>query len=291
MIYLFIFEFSRYFDIKTTSEMLIDLSRGSDKLKVNIDISLNRLPCSILSLDLADFMGSHSLNIKGNLVKTKLDKNGYIVDKQLSQANLNTQPSQINEEEIKQALLNEEGCRMIGSFEVFKVPGNFHISTHAHGRTLMKLIAENETLSFDLTHTIHRISFGNEADIKEIKNSFNLGILSPLDGVYTKDEKNQKSFEYYLDIVPTYYVDLNKKEYHVHQFTANKNQVKTHIMIPTIYFRYDISPILVKFIQEKPNIFQVIINVCAIFGGMFTIAGIIDTLLLKIIKTSSNKKE
>ena len=62
-------------------------------------------------------------------------------------------------------------------------------------------------------------------------------------------------------------------------------------MIPTIFFRYDISPIKVKFEKNNPQNFDGLINICAIIGGMFTIAGILDTLLLRLFNKNSSKEE
>ena len=45
-----------------------------------------------------------------------------------------------------------------------------------------------------------------------------------------------------------------------------------------------------KYTKYFPGHFDGLINICAIFGGMFTIAGIIDSLLLRIFKSSSEVK-
>ena len=45
-----------------------------------------------------------------------------------------------------------------------------------------------------------------------------------------------------------------------------------------------------KYTKYYPGHFDGLINICAIFGGMFTIAGIIDSLLLKIFKNKSETK-
>ena len=42
---------------------------------------MHRLPCSILSLDISDFTGAHTSNVKGTLEKTRLDKDGNIIKK------------------------------------------------------------------------------------------------------------------------------------------------------------------------------------------------------------------
>jgi len=46
-------------------------------------------------------------------------------------------------------------------------------------------------------------------------------------------------------VVPTTFQTLKGKELYVHQFTANSNEIKT-MMMPAIFFRYDLSPVTVK---------------------------------------------
>ena len=223
-------------------------------------------------------MGSHILNIKGTLSKTSLTKHG-------SPLSTSSSSSPITADSINTSLNNGEGCRLKGSFEVMRVPGNFHISSHAYGDVIKEMLMTYKDLEFDMSHTVNHISFGNENELTNVESEFKgVGNLYPLDMVYTKDNKDNMLFEYYLNIVPTIYGDVNGKEIKVHQFTYNKSKSQSGLLIPTIYFRYDISPILVKYTQDKPNAFNVVVNVCAVLGGLITISGMLHSLILKLIK-------
>ena len=48
-----------------------------------------------------------------------------------------------------------------------------------------------------------------------------------------------------------------------------------------IVFNYQVSPIAVHYTNSKENIFQFLINICAIIGGIFTVAGIVDAMIHK----------
>jgi hypothetical protein len=274
--------------------MLVDTNVGSDKLKINLDITLKRLPCSIVSLDSQDVMGTHSLNIHGRLVKKKLDRNGIVIGELIENKlahktkgeHTHDDEDMPNYEDVKTAVREQEGCQLIGNIEVLRVPGNFHVSSHAFGNIIGRLAAEG-FYKFDISHTVNHISFGDESDLKHIKNNFNVGILNPIDGV-SKTHSDNKIYEYYLKVVPTSYTDVSGKTYNAHQFTSNSNEVTANMMVPTIFFRYDISPILVKVVQYKQNVFHFFIQICAIVGGMFTVMGILDNLLDKL--TRSNPK-
>lgn len=57
------------------------------------------------------------------------------------------------------------------------------------------------------------------------------------------------------------------------------------------FFRYDLSPIVVSFYQKKEPFFHFLVQLCAIIGGVFTVAGIIDGIFHKSIKTLLKKAE
>jgi hypothetical protein len=270
--------------------MLVDLSNSSETLKINLDLTLKRIPCSIISLDVQDIMGTHSINIQGTLLKKRLNKEGKVIGALIEKKNPDTLRGHDfvmpEYSDVKQSVLDAEGCQLYGNFEVLKVPGNFHISSHAYGTIIGQLIAEG-IFEFDVSHRINHISFGDESHIKHIMTNFNAGILNPIDGVEKFQKMNEnKIYEYYLKVVPTTYVDLQGNKYNVHQFTSNHNENEADIMIPTLYFRYDISPILVKIVQYKEEPFHFFVQICAIIGGVFTVTGILDTMLNRLTTRS-----
>jgi hypothetical protein len=50
-------------------------------------------------------------------------------------------------------------------------------------------------------------------------------------------------------------------------------------VLPGVFFIYDISPIMVKFTEKRPSLSYFLTSLCAIVGGVFTVAGIIDGIL------------
>ena len=47
-------------------------------------------------------------------------------------------------------------------------------------------------------------------------------------------------------------------------------------VLPGVFFIYDISPIMVKFTEKRQTLSYFLTSLCAIVGGVFTVAGIID---------------
>jgi len=56
-------------------------------------------------------------------------------------------------------------------------------------------------------------------------------------------------------------------------------------MLPAIFFRYDLSAITVKHEQSKEDSFTFFVEICAIIGGVFTVVGIIDSVVNKFFVT------
>lgn len=295
MILLFINELTSFLEVKTSSNMIVDLNRGGSKLTINLDIELLNLPCSIISIDIQDVMGAHSVNLEGSVTRMRLDKNGkiihsepYVIEKGEQHENHMHYP-QPNYDEIKKQVMDKEGCQLRGFFKVNKVPGNFHISSHAFGPTVSRLAGDG-LLLVDVNHKINHLSFGNGEEIKEIKKHFKEGVLNPMDGtIETRKEKT--IYEYYIKIVPTTYKELNGKTFYVNQYNYNSNASPSGNKFPSVYFKYELSPVTVEYTQYKDAPLNFFIQICAILGGVFTVTGIIDALIHKSVVTILKKAE
>jgi hypothetical protein len=275
-------ELTAFVQVKTSSEMQVDVSNNAGTLKINIDMTFDHIPCNILSVNAQDIMGTHSINIEGTIIKRRLDKNGNIISFYLENHAFPTH------DEVKEGVIAGEGCQLFGNIEVLRVPGNFYVSSHQYGEIITQLISEG-LLKYNLSHKINHISFGDESHIKHIIANFNAGILNPIDGVHKIQEKGSNlAYEYYLKVVPSTYVDVEGNVFNVHQFTSNDNQQVSEMFIPNIYFRYDISPILVRIVQYKQQFFHFFIQICAIIGGIYTVTGIVDTLLNRLFSKSKS---
>uniref|UniRef100_A0A3Q2WNZ8 Endoplasmic reticulum-Golgi intermediate compartment protein n=1 Tax=Haplochromis burtoni TaxID=8153 RepID=A0A3Q2WNZ8_HAPBU len=68
------------------------------------------------------------------------------------------------ENSMKIPLNQGDGCRFEGEFSINKVPGNFHVSTHS---------ATAQPQSPDMTHTIHKLAFGEKLQVQKVQGAFN----------------------------------------------------------------------------------------------------------------------
>ncbi|XP_031208023.1 endoplasmic reticulum-Golgi intermediate compartment protein 1 [Mastomys coucha] len=170
---------------------------------------------------------------------------------------------------MKIPLNNGVGCRFEGQFSINKVPGNFHVSTHS---------ATAQPQNPDMTHIIHKLSFGDTLQVQNVHGAFNA-----LGGADRLTSNPLASHDYILKIVPTVYEDKSGKQRYSYQYTvANKEYVAyshTGRIIPAIWFRYDLSPITVKYTERRQPLYRFITTICAIIGGTFTVAGILDSCI------------
>ncbi|KAJ9505774.1 hypothetical protein QJQ45_021497 [Haematococcus lacustris] len=174
-----------------------------------------------------------------------------------------------------------EGCRMWGHLEVNKVAGNFHFApgrSYQQGSMHVHDIAPFGDARMDFSHTINKLSFGTPFP----------GMVNPLDN--TKSQRSSQAphaaptgmFQYFLKVVPTSYTPLkNRTAISSNQFSVTENFKEASgaaHSLPGVFFFYDLSPIKVQIKEVKSNFTSFLTSVCAIIGGVFTVAGIVDGL-------------
>lgn len=254
MVLLFLGEVRSYVAPRTQSDMLVSPDYGGEKLHVSLDITFHHFPCSLLSLDILDILGNHELNSMKHVKRTRLTAQGKIID---------GKPDEPGS--------NDEGCRIKGFIFVAKVPGNFHISAHSRVHDANTRFPGG----LRLQHTIHHLSFG-EYDVRKLSQAH---LLHPLDGAKSL-AGGHRTWEYFLDIVPTTY-EGNIVSTHTYQFTANNHSTVTHAHgMASVTFRYQISPITVRYYPYRPSFSHFLTYICAIVGGVFTVAGLVSRFVL-----------
>ena len=286
MALLFINELINYLSYKTSSIMYVDVNRGADKLKVNIDIDIDHIPCDLLAILTADALGERSSDIKGEILKSRLDKRGRILDTKKYEI------AEPNYNKIKTESNNDEGCNLKGYFFVDAVPGSFLITSGFYGGTVQRLSIEGG-FKINAQHKINEISFGETNERHHIWSNFgkNIAKLSySLNNMKKKYEQLTSVYQYYLKIVPTKYITF-KNVINDYQYTYNSYAEHGIHEMPSMHFRYDLSPITVEYKLHKETFLNFIINICAILGGVFTVTGIIDAIIHKSVVILLRKAE
>lgn len=212
---------------------------AAERIPVQIDITV-RMDCKYLGLDIQDDMGRHEVGFVDNVDKEPVEDGA--------------------------------ACRFKARFKVNKVPGNFHLSTHA---------TRDQPTSPDMSHSIHSLIFGDN-----VTEHHNLpgGAFNALGNRNPQTTNVLNSHDYILKVVPTLVEDVQGNNLlNPYQYTyAHREYLQFghgHSITPAIWFRYDLSPITVRYIEKRKPFYSFLTTVCAIVGGTFTVAGIIDSML------------
>ena len=292
-------EYFNYRSYNMTTLMYVDKERGSDKLQVNIDIDFYNLPCELLSMEIRNQLGLNVQNIEGNLTKYVLNTKHEIIGfTPYSLESLgrfghdHDHIAQPDYELVKTQLKNKEGCKLKGEFFLDAVPGVFIISPKAFSPTIERL--RREGLDYiNVEHIINDLSFGEKIHrFKLLGFGFEqYGLMNTLARKKRINEKFPMVYQYYLKIVPTKFSYYNGKTYNKYQYTVNSFSENSIDRSALLFFRYDLSPITVEYKHTKMSFLTFLINVFAILGGVFTVAGIIDAIIHKSVLLLLRKAE
>ncbi|KAI3755284.1 hypothetical protein L1987_55080 [Smallanthus sonchifolius] len=179
-----------------------------------------------------------------------------------------------------------EGCTVYGSLEVNKVAGNFHFVKSFHLENMhvphdSKSFGED---SYNISHKINKLSFGD----------YYPGIINPLDGVHWFQKNPNGMYQYFIKVVPTVYTPLRGTVIRSNQFSVTEHYKGPDIgqrAPPGVFFFYDLSGIEVNFTETHTSFLHFLTNICAIVGGIFTVAGIVDSFIYHGQKALKKKRE
>ncbi|PHT97062.1 hypothetical protein BC332_34009 [Capsicum chinense] len=269
------------------------------------DITFPAVPCSLLSLDARDISGEEHFDIRHDIFKKRIDSHGAVIEvrqdgigapkaddqccnscEEVREAYRKrgwgmTNPDLIDQckrEGFVQKIKDEEGegCNIHGSLEVNKVAGNFHFaagkSFHQPTFQLFELVTLQPD-NYNISHRVNKLAFGDSIP----------GVVNPLDGVQWTQEAQSGMYQYFLKVVPTIYKGVRGRTIDSNQFSVTEHFKSSEMglfqTITGVYFFYDLSPIKVTFAEEHVSFFHFLTNVCAIIGGVFTVAGIVDACI------------
>ena len=149
---------------------------------------------------------------------------------------------------------------------------------------------------FNNSFVINHLSFGEKQDFETIAAHYpDTGVMHPLDGFARDLPDDQRAMRvgFYLKAVPAIFLGefgsfmvnfmgmgslLHRTE--VFQLTAS-SETEFQSFESLIIFNYEVSPFAILYTNARENFLQFIISICAIIGGIFTMAGIVDSIIHK----------
>merc|ERR1711865_350692 len=206
-----------------------------------------------------------------------------------------------------------EGCNIVGTVEVQKVPGKLVFAAHANYQDF-------DVKQVNTSHTIQHLSFrsvvvnteeNHHGEITEkllrvrltrrkwedkkrlLRNRLDkhknnvLRYLWPLDKKHFVSKAEHQISEHYIKVVHSRMNLLSFPEFSVYQMQAHSNAFSEEGTLPTTKISYDVSPLNVQLSEKRRGSAEFLTGLCAIIGGVFTVIGLIDSVLFhgtKLVK-------
>ncbi len=273
MLYLFVSEFLLYNEIEVVEKLVLDRVAEQDgsTLAVTLDIEFYNLACAESVMWLQTPKGGRSsVDLSPQLARKEADK----------------------------------GCRVSGTLNVPRGEGQIELNPNGRnggvggGYELKKLSA------FNASHKIHVLTFGAGSGAAKAPSAWGVreagaanSSAATLSGFNAVRSEGVYQYQYQVKIVPTVFLPLgggSALQAREHPYSSTFYFKKTvvdlsgfglfsRIQVPGFFLRYDESPIVIEKRERKRGFLQFVTSVCAIVGGVFAMAGLVDTVLHRTV--------
>ncbi|CAM9412427.1 unnamed protein product [Ectocarpus sp. 6 AP-2014] len=173
------------------------------------------------------------------------------------------------------------GCQLSGFIMVNRVPGNFHIEARSALHSI-------DPTAANVSHVVKTLKFGTQVPVRGrrvIEPGVELEGLPALeDRVYSIDSLHTAP-HHYIKVVSTFVGDLAKADSLQYQMMVSSQTMPyEQDQVPEAKFSYDLSPMSVYIKQRRRKWYDFLTSVLAIVGGTFTVVGVLDNILFRVVK-------
>lgn len=303
MLVLFVNELGLYIHSYTETQLVVDTSRGG-KLHIHFDITFPAVPCSLLSLDARDISGEEHFDIRHDIFKKRIDSHGAVIE---------VRQDGIGAPKIEKPLQrhggrlehNETYC---GSCFGAETADDECCNSCEEVREAYRKRGWGMT-NPDLIDQCKREGFVQKIKDEEgegcnIHGSLEVNKVAGNFHFAAGKSFHQSTFQLFelislqsdtYNVVPTIFKGVRGRTIDSNQFSVTEHFKGSDLglfqSITGVYFFYDLSPIKVTFTEEHVSFFHFLTNVCAIIGGVFTVAGILDACIYHSQKAIKKKVE
>ncbi|KAJ6028748.1 hypothetical protein N7540_004324 [Penicillium herquei] len=280
----------------------------SHELQLNLDIVVN-MPCDTLRVNIQDAAGDRI--VAGDLLKREetswnlwmqkrnKDKHQYQTLSHEEEDRLSEQEADAHAHHVLGEVRRNprrkfargpalrwgdtvDSCRIYGSLEGNKVQGDFHITARGHGYREFAPHLDHSTFNF--SHMITELSFGPHFPT----------LMNPLDKTIAETDAHYYKFQYFLSVVPTLYTKgrsaldaytrapasatarANRNAIFTNQYAATSQSdeiPETPVLVPGIFFKYNIEPILLLVSEERGGFLALVIRLINTVSGVLVTGG------------------
>lgn len=189
------------------------------------------------------------------------------------------------------------GCALSGFVLAKKVPGTLHFMARAPGHSF-------DFARQNLSHVVGELSFGSKPGsprrLKALAAMHPLGLAADwadkLAGRAFISQNERSTFEHHARVVltsieprrggPAAHFDAYEYTVHSHAFVAESPLAGPLVEASTVAqpappppaakFSFDVSPIQIVVTEQRKALYHFVTSTCAVVGGVFTVAGIVD---------------
>ncbi|CAA2946627.1 disulfide isomerase-like 5-4 [Olea europaea subsp. europaea] len=214
------------------------------------------------------------------------------VSLQLQKVASDSLPAKTNDDAKKPALLTG-GCRIEGSLDVKKVPGNLIISASSASHSL-------DASQLNMSHIISHFSFGKKNSRRVMIDMRRM--LPYIGGSHDWSRLNGKSYisnpsdsyanitiEHYLQVVKTEVMTRSHKLFMEYEYTTRSSLVHS-LDFPVAKFHFEPSQMKV-FINQSKSSSRFFRNVRAIIGIVTTVVGILHVIMYNMMRAKASDRE
>ncbi|KAK9919161.1 hypothetical protein WJX75_009797 [Coccomyxa subellipsoidea] len=173
------------------------------------------------------------------------------------------------------------GCALSGFVLVKKVPGALHFLAKSPGHSF-------DYQAMNMSHVVNYLYFGNKPSPRRQQSLAKLHPAGLSDDWADKlagqdffSRAAKATFEHYMQVVLTTIEPFKHRpelSYDAYEYTVHSHTYDT-TEIPAAKFTYDLSPIQILVSEKQRAWYHFVTTTCAIIGGVFTVAGILDGLV------------
>ncbi|KAI9305444.1 endoplasmic reticulum vesicle transporter-domain-containing protein [Cunninghamella echinulata] len=181
---------------------------------------------------------------------------------------------------------SNEGCRMYGQLLVNKIRGNFHFSpgqSFAYGSQHVHDVRNYLLSNHNFKHEIKYLQFGDQKYLEhKQKRTKALLLNNPLDITKWGNNDGGNMYQFFLKIVPTQFDFLSgRNNLRTFQYSVTRHERSIMQTSGGVFFHLDFSPMRVIYTEKRKSLASYLSNICAIIGGIFTVASIVDGVLYR----------
>jgi thiol-disulfide isomerase/thioredoxin len=226
-----------------------------------------------------EFVGKELSQLKGTIMRGENED-----DDPLPPIRQEGHYKNLGKENFEDTSRGPEGCMLTGFVMVNRAPGNFHIQARSPEHSFN---ADN----LNTTHFVSSLTFGSPLSVRELAtlNKDTAPYVNTLENELFVSRNFGVTREHYVKVVHTTVHKLGaKSSLSTYQYTTTDTEYVEHP--PSAKFSFDLSPTQIVIRQTRQALSTFITSVCAIIGGVFTVIGLVDSVLYHSVNVLKKKQ-